>query len=394
MNRHERDDAYLFHTYKRLPLDIERGEGLYLYSAGGNRYLDMFSGLAVNALGYNHPRVVRAICRQAERYTHLSNYFVQEPQLQLAELLVKHSGFDRVFFANSGTEAVEGAIKLSRKWGATQKKTVLHSFTNAFHGRTMGALSLMDRPKYREGFGPFLGNVTVSEYNNADALRSAVGKHTAGVVLEFIQGEGGIRPVTPAFADALRKLKGKFGFLIIADEIQSGVGRTGKFFAFQHFDAAPDIVVLAKPIGGGLPLGAILSSTTIAALLEPGTHGTTFGGNPVACAAGTAVINEIMEQQLMRNAAAMGGLMKERLLALQKLFPKLITEVRGFGLMLGLQLTVDGEPAVAAMRERGILINCTDQTVLRFLPPLIVQTEHVNETCDQLKEVLTEMSQF
>ncbi len=391
MTPHERDDAYLFPTYKRLPLEIERGEGVYLYAGDGKRYLDMFSGLAVNALGYRHPRVVEAICRQAERYTHLSNYFVQEPQLQLAELLVKHSGFDRVFFANSGTEAIEGTLKLCRKWGVARKKTTIHSFTNAFHGRTLGALSLMDRPKYKNGFGPFLENFTVSEFNNVEALRSAISDHTAAVVLEFIQGEGGIRPVSPGFANALGELKKKFGFLLVADEIQSGIGRTGKFFGFQHYAVQPDVVVVAKPIGGGLPLGAILAMKEKAALLESGTHGTTFGGNPVACAAGTAVMNEIIEKDLMQHAATIGESLINRFKALHERFSRTITEVRGFGLMLGIQLNIEGEPLVAAMREKGVLINCTDQTVLRFLPPLILQTQHVNEACEKLEEVFGEL---
>jgi acetylornithine/N-succinyldiaminopimelate aminotransferase len=388
MNAVERESHYFFHTYKRLPLEIDRGEGMHLITKDGRRYLDMFSGLAVNALGYGHPGITRAIEEQVRKYTHVSNYYLQEPQLQLAELLVKHSGFPKVFFCNSGTEAIEGAIKISRKWGSTRHKSEIVSFTNAFHGRTMGALSMMDRPKYREGYEPFLDNFRVAAFNDADDLRASVSDKTAAVVLEFIQGEGGVIPVTPAFVEELRSLKTQYGFLVVADEIQCGIGRTGKFFGFQHFNIQPDIVVVAKPLGGGLPLGAILGNAAVADVLEPGGHGTTFGGNPVACAAGVAVLREIMERDVMRNAARMGEILKSKLLEIKKEFPSLVKEVRGYGLMLGMDLTREGESIVSALRERGILLNCTNQTVVRFLPPLIVTREHIDESVNGLREVL------
>ncbi|HUI63665.1 MAG TPA: aminotransferase class III-fold pyridoxal phosphate-dependent enzyme, partial [Bacteroidota bacterium] len=234
MELNAREAATMFHTYKRLPLEIDRGEGVYLYARDGKRYLDMFAGLAVNALGYAHPRVVRAISEQASRFTHLSNYFLQESQIRLAELLTRLSGYPRVFLANSGTECTEAAIKIARKWGASRHKGEIIALSNAFHGRTMGALSLMDRTKYREGFGPFLPSCSVIPFNDGAALRAAVSERTAAVMLEFIQGEGGIRPVSQEFARQLSELKSTFGFLIIADEVQSGAGRTGRFFAFQH----------------------------------------------------------------------------------------------------------------------------------------------------------------
>jgi len=388
MDLHDREAAVLFHTYKRLPLAVERGDGVYVYAQDGKRYLDMFGGLAVNALGYAHPRVVQAITAQAARYTHLSNYFLQEPQVRLAELLCRHSGYPRVFFANSGTETTEGAIKIARKWGSTRGKEDIVAFTNSFHGRTMGALSLMDRPKYRDGFGPFLGNCRVVEFNNPSAFATAVTEHTAAVFLEFIQGEGGVRPVSMEFAAALDALHTKFGFLIIADEIQSGAGRTGKFFGFQHYPVSPEIVTMAKPIGGGLPLGAILAREDVAGVLEPGMHGTTFGGNPVACAAGIAVLEEIDAHGLVAAAALRGARLKAGLDSIAADFPRRVREVRGFGLMLGLELDRPGDGAVDEMRNRGILINCTDATVLRFLPPLIIGDDHVDETVAALREVI------
>ncbi len=388
MNFLERENAAFFHTYKRLPIEIERGEGMYLFDTQGNRYLDMFSGLAVNALGYAHPRVTEAIAAQAARYTHLSNYYLQEPQIRLAEALLAATGFARVFFSNSGTEAVEGAIKIARKWGAPRGKNKIVSLSNAFHGRTLGALSLMDRENYRAGFAPFLPNHAIARFNDPASLEGAVDGSTAAVILEPIQGEGGIRPVTQGFARKLSALQQAHGFLLIADEIQSGVGRTGKFFAFQHLELHPDIAVIAKPIGGGLPLGAILGNGAMAEVLAPGQHGTTFGGNPVACAAGLATLEEILEKNLISNAAKMGDRLLQGFCMLQQKFPSLVAEVRGRGLMAGMELTREAEPVVSAMRDRRILINGTDKTVLRLLPPLIVNAEQVDETVEALGEVL------
>jgi len=386
-----RDAALFMHTYKRLPLDIVRGEGPWLVGRDGTRYLDMFGGIAVNALGHAHPAVVHAITEQARRYIHISNYFHQEPQQELADALLRASGYSRVFFANSGTEAIEGALKIARRWGAPRGRQTLVSLSGAFHGRTMGALSIMDRDRYRNGFAPFLPDCRVCEFGSIDALRHAVNDQTAAVVLEYIQGEGGIRPVSPAFAEELEILRGRHGFLIIADEIQSGLGRTGRFFGFEHFDASPDIVTLAKPLGGGLPLGAILARGEAASVLEPGTHGTTFGGNPVACAAGAAVLRELLQGGVMRHCARIGPLFRSRLEALQQEYPTLIREVRGFGLMLGTELTAPGDPVVSAMQERRVLVNCTDTTVLRFVPPLIIEAEHVETACTALRDSLAEL---
>ena len=384
-----RDHAAIFHTYKRLPLSVVRGEGVELVTTDGRRYLDMFGGIAVNALGYNHPDVVRAVADQAAHYIHLSNYFAQEPQLRLAERLTRATGFDRVFFCNSGTEATEGALKLARRWGSGRGKTEIVSFTNAFHGRTYGALSLMDRPKYRDGFGPFLEHCTVIPHNDPASLTSTVTPSTLAVFLECIQGEGGIRPVTAALVQTIEELKNKFGFLVIADEVQAGVGRTGKFCSFEHFGFRPDIVTMAKPIGGGLPLGALLASEELSAVLAPGTHGSTFGGNPVACAAGEVVVREVTEGGLMHNAERMGELLKAGLQEVAAQFPGLVREVRGYGLLIGMELNREGEQIVTAMRDRGVLINCTDLTVLRFVPPLIIQEAHINTTLEALRAVFS-----
>ena len=388
--------ATFFHTYKRLPLEVERGEGVYIYSKDGKRYLDMFGGIAVNALGHGHPGVLEAIQKQTHRYIHLSNYFIMESQLTLAALLVKHTGYSRVFFSNSGTEAIEGCIKLARKWGhgvaggRQSGKTDIVAFSDSFHGRTMGALSLMDRPNYLEGFEPFLEHCKVVEFNNVKALEGAVNEKTAAVFLEFIQGESGVRPATQEFVAALKSLQSRFGFLLVADEVQAGLGRTGKFFGFQHFDVHPDIVAVAKPLGGGLPLGAILGGLKVAEVLTPGSHGTTFGGNPVACAAGIVVIKEIIHNGVMDNARLIGDLLRISLAKLKNEFPSIIKEVRGYGLMIGVELSRDVEPVVAALRDRGVLVNGTAKTVLRFVPPLTIKKEHVEETVETLRNVLNE----
>lgn len=387
----EKEEKLFFRTYKRLGLDIVKGEGTELIARGGKRYVDFFGGLAVNALGYNHPRVNEAIIKQIQKYIHLSNYYVQEPQVDLVEKILNVSGYQRAFLANSGTEAVEGAIKLARKWGQKQGKTQLIGLTNSFHGRTMGALSLTERQKYREGYEPFLPNVSHVGFNDVTQLRIAVNDQTLGIVLEFIQGEGGIFVVSPEFAAALNELRERFGFLIIADEIQAGIGRTGKFFAFEHFGVRPDVVVIAKAIGGGLPLGAFLGNERVADVMTYGSHGTTFGGNPVACAAGIAVLTEIIDNGLMHQAKEIGSYLKNRLGALQKKLPKIVREVRGYGCMLGMDLAFDGQPVVDQLQERGFLVNCTHQTVLRFLPPFTITRDQCDAMLQGLEEILSSL---
>jgi len=383
----QKEERIFFRTYKRLSLDIERGDGCYLYARDGKRYLDFFGGLAVNALGYNHPRINKAIQDQLQKYVHLSNFYVQEPQVQLAERLIAVTGFARVFFSNSGTEAIEGAMKLARKWGKKNSKVHLLGFTNSFHGRTMGALSLTEREKYRDGYDPFLPNISHIKYGDVAELRGAVNEETLGVVLEFIQGEGGIYHVNQEFASVLEDLRRRFGFLIIADEIQSGIGRTGKFFSFEHFGVIPDIVVVAKAVGGGLPLGAFLGNERVEDVLSYGAHGTTFGGNPVACAAGLAVLQEVIDNGLMKRAAEIGDYLKEGFFGLQKSFPSLVKEVRGFGCMLGIELTREGQPTVDELQNRGFLVNCTSTSVLRFLPPYIVTREHCDSLLHELRDI-------
>jgi acetylornithine/N-succinyldiaminopimelate aminotransferase len=384
----DKESKYFFHTFHRLPLEIDRGEGVYLYTKDGKRYLDFFGGLAVNALGYNHPRINAAIEKQIHRYIHLSNYYVQDSTVELAERIITASGFKHIFFSNSGTEAVEGAIKIARKWGKGFEKTHLFNLTNSFHGRSMGALSLTERPAYREGYEPFLPYTDSIEFNNVEELRAKVNGQTLGIILEFIQGEGGVNEISGEFVQELKSLQERFNFLVIADEIQAGVGRTGKFFGFEHYNIHPDIAVIAKAIGGGLPLGAILGNEKVAEVLTYGTHGTTFGGNPVACAAGCAVMEEIIGNGLMNQAGSIGKYLKSKAVELQKQFPAAIKEVRGRGCMLGIDLHRDGQPIVDELRNRGILINCTNTTVLRFLPAYIITQEQCDQVMFELHSIL------
>ncbi|MFA6468955.1 MAG: acetylornithine/succinylornithine family transaminase [Bacteroidota bacterium] len=388
MTTKEKESQLFFHTYKRLSLEIERGEGCYLIARDGRKYLDMFSGLAVNALGYAHPAVIKAVDEQMRKYTHLSNFFIQEPQVALAERLLSHSGFEKIFFTNSGTEAIEGTIKLARKWGKSSEKTMIFGMSNGFSGRTMGALSLMDKAKYRDGYEPFLPNIGIIDFNNVADLHSKVNEKTAAVFLEVIQGEGGIVGVTQEFVNALLKLREQYGFLIVADEIQSGIGRTGKLFGFQHFGFAPDIVTIAKPIGGGLPLGAILGSNKVAEVWSYGVHGTTFGGNPVACAAGIATIDIIMNAEFLNRVNENGSYFRSKVEALQSRFP-VIKEIRAYGYMIGIDLTIDSAPIVDSILQKGILVNSTANTVIRILPPLIAGKHEFDILLTVLEEALS-----
>jgi acetylornithine/succinyldiaminopimelate/putrescine aminotransferase len=365
---------------------------MYLVTKDGTRYLDMFAGIAVSALGHSHPGILGAIGEQSRKYLHLSNYFVQAPQVDLARRLLQASGFERVFFANSGSEATEGALKISRKWGSAEGKRTVIAFSGSFHGRTYGAMSLMDRQSYRDGFGPFLDDCTIIPFNEVGSLRSTVTPETAAVILECIQGEGGIRPVDMALITELCSLRDRFGFLIIVDEIQSGLGRTGRLFAYEHYGFRPDMALVAKPLGGGLPLGAVLGGPRVAGVLGPGTHGSTFGGNALACAAGIVVMRELTERGLLKNVRAMGETLRTGLVRLRDSYPALLKDVRGSGLMLGVEATGEAGWIAEKLRERKVLVNVTNRTVLRIVPALNIQVEHVREFLRAFEDVLSARS--
>jgi acetylornithine aminotransferase len=387
----EKESELFFHTYSRLQLAISRGEGNYLFTKDGRKLLDMIAGIGVNALGYGNERVIEAIIEQSKKVIHTSNLFMLEPQFKLAEKLLALTGFSKVFFANSGAEANEGAMKLARKWATTvsQEKKQLLSLTNGFHGRTYGAVTLTAKAKYHEGFEPLLPETGYISFNDDDDLEKKISDKTAAVFVEYVQGEGGICGLSASFLKKLDELRTRHNFLIVADEVQAGVGRTGKFFSYQNFDVLPDVICAAKPIGGGLPLGAIIGNERVAEAFTKGIHGTTFGGNPVACAAGLALIEEIEEKNLMENALQLGSMFKSELLKLMKKHIQ-IRSVRQYGLMLGISMSRDTSCYVPKMLEKGIIINSTNTNVIRLLPPLTLQEGEMKRCIEAFDEVFSE----
>jgi len=382
----EREKKYFLNTYSRIPLEITHGEAVYLYTSDGKKYLDFFSGLGVNVLGHSHPKIIKAIKDQSEKFSHLSNYYITDIQIEFAKLLLKYSGMEKIFLTNSGTEAVEATLKLFRKKYGPDRK--IFSLTNSFHGRTYGALTLTAREKYREAFKPLLPGIYQLNFNNLDDLRQNIDETTAAIFLEFIQGEGGINLLSQEYINFLKDLRDKYGFAIVADEIQSGIGRTGKGFAFEHFNIIPDIIVSAKAIGGGLPLGALLTSGDYADVFTHGDHGTTYGGNPVACAAGKVVLNEVFENDLVSSVAKLGKYFIQELNKLKELYPAKIKEVRGKGFMIGIEILNSGKEIVEQMRERNILINSTNENTLRLLPPLITTKTEIDIFLESFEKVI------
>ena len=391
-----RDEAaHLMNTYRRPAFVFVEGKGCYVRDDRGRTYLDFLGGIAVNALGYSHPRVVKAIRREAGRAIHLSNLFHNPYQGPLAAKLAKWTGLDRIFFTNSGTEAVEGALKIARAHarkiatdgGAT--KTRVLAMTNSFHGRTFGALAITYPAKYREPFAPLMPDVEFVTFNDVADLDSKFGSDVCAVIIETIQGEGGIYLVTEEFWNRARQLTAGSGAALIADEIQCGLGRTGRAFAYQKFATKPDIVTIAKPLAGGLPLGAIAANEEFAGALSPGLHGSTFAGGPLICATALEVLNVIEGDRLMKNAVARGAEIVAGLKKLQKKFD-FIREIRGEGLIIGLDLTVEGTPFVDAALDRGLIINCTHEHILRFLPPFTIGAKQVKEFLSKLETVFAE----
>jgi acetylornithine/N-succinyldiaminopimelate aminotransferase len=382
-------------NYQPAPLAIESGEGCEVIDVEGNRYLDMVAGIAVNALGHRHPKIVAALKAQAERVLHTSNLYVNTPSVELAELLIETSFAECVFFSNSGAEANEAAIKLARR-SAFDKgeaaRTKILSFDQSFHGRTLGALAATGQPKYHQGFGPMPADFVHLPYGDTSASAAAIDERTAAVIVEAVQGEGGVRVAPPGFISALREQTKAKGACLILDEVQVGIGRTGKMFCYQHEAWVPDIVTLAKGVGGGLPLGAMLTTRELAKAFSYGTHGTTFGGNPMACAAGLAVLRVIREPGFLDRVIAVSEHLFAGLFALQTKHPRIV-EVRGRGLMIGIELvaSLKASDVVRACRERGVLVHVAGPNVLRLLPPLIVEASHVDRAVATLDAALASL---
>ena len=386
----ELERKYLLQTYNRYPLVLSRGKGVFVYDIEGNRYLDFVAGLGVNALGHAHPRIVKAIREQAAKLVHVSNLYYHEYQGPLAEKLCSLSGLNRAFFSNSGTEAIEGSIKLARLAGhrvGGEGKCRLVALDGSYHGRTFGALSLTGQDKHRKGFEPLLEDVTFVRQNDIEGLRAAVNDNTCAIVLEPIFGEGGIYECSVEFLQECRALADRHRAALIFDEIQCGLGRTGTVFAFQTFGVTPDIVAIAKPLAAGLPLGAFLAKEEFASAISPGQHGTTFGGGPLACRVALEFLAIVEEEKLLDNVTRVGAYLQQQL---QDLIGKRAAakEVRGRGFIQGIQLDVPARPIVDAALAEGVLFNSTQDTVVRFLPPFLLEEKHVDKGIRVLKKLL------
>jgi len=388
-------EQFLLPTYKRQPVVMTHGRGAYVFDSTGKKYLDFLGGIAVNALGHAHPRVVRVIRREAARAIHLSNLFHNAYQGPLARKLSEWSGMDRVFFSNSGTEAIDGAMKLARLYGrkpdepagTTAKKHRFLALENSFHGRTFGAVSVTSTEKYRLPFAPLVPGVDFVRFNDVADLEAKFDDTVCAILIETVQGEGGIYPVSEAFWNRARSLATQHGALLIADEIQCGLGRTGRCFAYQKFSSKPDIVLIAKPLAAGLPLGAILTTEDVASRVSAGMHGTTFGGGPLACATALEFLHIVEDENLLENILSRGSELREGLTKLATKFD-FIRAVRGEGLMIGVELSVEGGPFVSEAMQRGLLINCTHDFTLRFLPPFLITRAQVREFLKLLELVL------
>ena len=376
----EKSDKYIMKTYGRYPIVPVRGDGCRLWDADGKEYLDFLGGVAVNNLGHCHPKVVAALQAQASELIHCSNYYQIPQQIELAELLCSHSFADKAFFCNSGAEANEAAIKLARKYSRDKygpERYEIITAAESFHGRTMATVSATGQEKVQRFFDPLLHGFSHVPFNDAAALEAAVSPNTCAIMLEPIQGEGGVNVPSPGYFQEVRRICDQHGLILIFDEVQVGMGRTGKLFAYEHFDVTPDIMTLAKALAGGAPIGTMLAKDEFAAAFTPGTHGSTFGGNPLVCAAAIATVRTILEDGILNRCEEIGEYLVGELESLGRKYP-FVTEVRGIGLMIGMSLTIPGNDIVKKGHDRGVLLNVTHDTVLRFVPALIVSKQEID----------------
>ncbi len=384
---------FLYPNYRQPPFVFVRGQGSVLFDAAGKRYLDLYAGIAVSTLGHAHPKLTAAIAEQAGKLLHVSNYFYNEPNVRLAKQLCRLTGMDRAFFCNSGTEAIEATLKLTRRYfhakGETERLRII-AFKNSFHGRTLGALAATGQDKYKDGFGPLPG-VTHVGYGDIEAVRRAMGPDVAGILVEPVQGEGGVLPAPPGFLRELRALTSQAGALLLADEVQTGVGRTGKFLAFEHEGVQADVVALAKALGGGVPIGAMVCKRFLEEALPPGSHGSTFGGNPLASAAALAVLEALEHDGLMAHVQQRGEELSALLVRTAAKFPRLVETTRGRGLLQALVLreSVDSRKVLGALQESGVLVTIAGGQALRFSPPLVVTKGELEEGVALLERALT-----
>ncbi len=389
----ELEKQYYMGVFRRLPLVLVRGEGTRVWDEDGKSYLDLVAGIAVNVLGHNHPKLVKAICEQAGKLIHTSNLYYTIPQLELAELLIENSALDQVFFANSGAEANEGAFKLARKYGYSNRNGAYEiiTATDSFHGRTLATVAATGQEKFQKGFQPVTPGFVWVPYNDLEALKRATTDKTVAIMLEVVQGESGVHVASEEYIHGVRQWCDEKGLLFIVDEIQTGMGRTGKLFGYENYDVEPDIITMAKGLAGGVPIGAVLTKTSCAAF-GISDHGSTFGGNPLACAAGVATMKALQEENLVKNSREMGAYFRIRLEEMAKANPA-VAEVRGIGLMVALDLKdeVAGDLVMAALR-RGVIVNNTGPRTLRMVPPLILSREDVDEAVQVLEQSIAEVA--
>ena len=387
------EQNYLIQTFKRPAMVLDHGEGIKVWDLDGKEYYDFIGGIAVNSLGYSHPKIVQAICEQAGKIIHCSNLYYNAPQILLGKKLVEISCGDRVFFANSGAEANEAAIKLAAKYFKEQEKDKFKIIymKNSFHGRTIATVAATGTYKYQKDYLPLLPSFKEAVFNDLKSVHEAYDEKVAAIIVEPIQGEGGINIGTEDFLEGLRGFCDSKDMLLIFDEIQCGLGRTGKMFGYQHYGVEPDIMTLAKPLAGGLPLGAMIAKEKVASAFKPGDHGTTFGGNPVACAASLAFLEVLQDDNLLMECQLKGEYFQEKLEEVRQKFPDLVRDIRVIGLMVGLEIAKESPDIVEKMLKKGFLINCTAEKVLRFLPPLIVEENEIDLLIKALEEVLKDV---
>lgn len=377
MNFQQLTEQYHLPVYNRYPITLTRGKGAYVWDDEGNKYLDVLAGIAVNSLGHCHPRVVEAVRKQVGELMHISNFYYSKPQAELLELLSKISGMDKGFICNSGGEAMEACLKAARKYAQThQKNGPILTVSNAFHGRTMGTIS-MGMDKYSEGYDPLLSGFQQIPMNDVASLKEHFNSETLGIVIETIQGSGGLHIATQEFMDAIQQLCTHHNALLIVDEVQTGIARTGKMFGFEHYGIQPDIIGMAKAMGGGFPIGAMVCSATIAETMSYGDHGSTYGGNPLACSASLAALHTVLDENLADQAAEKGDFLKQKIKDLSTDVSEIV-DIRGRGLMLGVELSFEGRPVVEEMMHQGVLSNCTQGNVIRVVPPLVTNKEDLS----------------
>ena len=385
---HQLDKQHYLPTFNRYPLAFERAKGAKVWDVEGNEYIDVLAGIAVNNVGHCHPRVVEAVQQQAGRLMHISNFFVSVPQVKLSQKLTQLSGLDRVFFTNSGAESVEGAIKVARKYAhSIGRGGEVISMINSFHGRTLATIAT-GKKQMQEGFEPIPSGFKQVPFNDLEALKGAVNSETAAIILELVQGEGGIRIAEQEYVKQVRELCNQQNIVLIFDEIQTGIGRTGRLFAKEHYGVQPDVMTLAKGLGSGMPVGAFLATEKVSSALKFGDHGTTFGGNPLVCAAALATLEVIEEENLLQAASEKGQWLQNKLRGLD--LPS-VKEVRGLGLMIGVEFGFETKPVVAAMLKKGVIGNATAGNVLRFVPPLNISYEELEQVLEILQETIREL---